>query len=77
MDSKFSDPAETGTVEASNEPVGDVLDGGVAVERPLHGEATSMLLASLEHHPLFPPADRRQRRRRGASGAGGDERLAG
>ena len=44
------------------EPISDVLDGGVSVERPVHGGPTIVALASLEH-PLFSPADQRARER--------------
>lgn len=44
------------------DPVGDVLDGGVGVEIPLHGRRLGTVLASLAH-PLFSPADQRANRK--------------
>lgn len=76
MDSKCFDPAgrEREPNRVGIEPVGDVLDGGVGVERSLHGRRLGTVLASLAH-PLFSPADQRAdgtgERRRGASAGGG------
>jgi hypothetical protein len=59
---KFLDRQERRSRQISIEPVGDVLDGGVAIERPLHGDSGFWCSLSLEH-PLCSLVEERERER--------------